>query len=489
MMTNRIISRSSTDQQQLLVEDFLDDSISSNTLTVLEDCQSQSGTPILSELFNRTLSRRRALILITLDSDPRLFLDSSFLKGPEGPVAAKGLRTLDLNDCSELVVGNGIGEGGCPIDLIEDRTNVLINELLESATNGSITVIIDSVVELFKRSPSTRKTFKFLRNLLKTLSTSNSRLVVLHSPHLFQTILRPSGSDSLLDPSSILRSSSLSTSILYLRIHPTSILDCLTNSYGIPLPERSKLQLGTCYNLRFFRLLNEISSTCDPYNLFNSYDHDGHKDDDDEEKVYRPVPEALLIRTNNQDRTSNLGSCLIEWTSRNVQACNFFQSTSISPLTQATSFKSSSTRLGPIRRGLEAVKLEDQDFNVNDNKDADGNPLRMDSYSFRLTGVHAGFVVTQKIHNISTNNLQKKDIDDADGLFSKGLTFNLSLTEKQRMDRDTVNLPFLPRRNSKDGSVIEAPGEIYDGSFKGQKGTIEYEFDSADDFDEEEPED
>lgn len=45
------------------------------------------------------------------------------------------------------------------------------------------------------------------------------------------------------------------------------------------------------------------------------------------------------------------------------------------------------------------------------------------------------------------------------------LTFNLSLTDKQRADREAVQLPFLPKR-SEDGSVIEAPGEIYDGSFQ-----------------------
>lgn len=74
------------------------------------------------------------------------------------------------------------------------------------------------------------------------------------------------------------------------------------------------------------------------------------------------------------------------------------------------------------------------------------------------------------------------------------LTFNLSLTDKQRVDREAIELPFLPKR-SKDGAVIEAPGEIFDGSFRDSHskrssgGLILYEPDSADDYDDEEPDD
>jgi len=74
------------------------------------------------------------------------------------------------------------------------------------------------------------------------------------------------------------------------------------------------------------------------------------------------------------------------------------------------------------------------------------------------------------------------------------LTFNLSLTDKQRAEREAVALPFLPRRAA-DGTVIEAPGQIFDGSFQnkassaGKIGRIDYQPDSADDLDEDEPDD
>lgn len=68
---------------------------------------------------------------------------------------------------------------------------------------------------------------------------------------------------------------------------------------------------------------------------------------------------------------------------------------------------------------------------------------------------------------------QKQREEQSEALLEGLTTFNLGITEKQKQDRENVDLPFL------------AAQEIGDGGASG--GAIVYEFEKEDDFDEDEP--
>ncbi|KAH9818284.1 hypothetical protein DFH28DRAFT_110287 [Melampsora americana] len=181
------------------------------------------------------------------------------------------------------------------------------------------------------------------------------------------------------------------------------------------------------------------------------------------------TPQALLIPQSSS--SFETGSCLIRWISKNLTTSTSFDSTSLN-LNLPNLKKPSS-----VLHGLEALKLDENQFN---------------SQSLGLVPVSIEEIEIKPIRSIlNKSSYQQKDsMND----LQEKVTFNLSLTEQQRIDREQVQLPFLPKRDQ-DGLVIEAPGEIYDGSFQSQSkgnssnGLIVYEPDSADDMDDEEPDD
>lgn len=151
-----------------------------------------------------------------------------------------------------------------------------------------------------------------------------------------------------------LRSLALSTSHLHLRIHPTTLIDHLINDLGLPVPMQSTKQSGTHYDLRLFQLIDELTPSCNPYLATNSpAKQDG----------VMTIPQALLIDPNSSSSvaSNHLGSCVIEWTAKNLQSsCSSRPSTSIKPhfkeSTKSSKIKSSAN-LSSVQHGLEALQL------------------------------------------------------------------------------------------------------------------------------------
>ncbi|EGG03690.1 uncharacterized protein MELLADRAFT_53183 [Melampsora larici-populina 98AG31] len=177
------------------------------------------------------------------------------------------------------------------------------------------------------------------------------------------------------------------------------------------------------------------------------------------------IPQALLIPPSSSSSSSHTGSCLVSWTSKNLPTSVFFESTSLN-LNLLTHQKKTAS----VLHGIEALKLDSTDLEFP-----------------KLIPVSIEEITIKPIRRIFKPSQQNDPMNE----LQDQVTFNLSLTEQQRTDRDQVQLPFLPKRNQ-DGIVIQAPGEIYDGSFQPQSksnGLIVYEPDSADDMDNEEPDD
>jgi len=328
--------------------------------------------------------------------------------------------------------------------------------------SSPLSILIDSVQELI-RLLSPHLAFKFLRSLLDILPNPESRLIVVDSPHL-----QTSSSKSLVvDSSALLRSASLSTSYLHLRMHPTSLLDHLINVFGLSVPVPSGKQVGTHYDPRLFALMDELAEGCDPY-LAPMSSEGKHP--------LVVIPQALMAPSS----AANTGTCILEWSAKNLSLCATSPSASIA-LKPSSNKKNPriSSHLASVQHGLEALKL----LPVTD----------------LPSGAHFKLVplpVSQVLVKRTLIKLADRPIDQTvpNPVRDGNLTFNLSLTDKQRAEREAVALPFLPRRAA-DGTVIEAPGQIFDGSFQnkassaGKIGRIDYQPDSADDLDEDEPDD
>lgn len=82
-------------------------------------------------------------------------------------------------------------------------------------------------------------------------------------------------------------------------------------------------------------------------------------------------------------------------------------------------------------------------------------------------------------NNDGNNNNGEKEQDDTDA----GITFSLSLTDKQRRARDEVALPYFDAQRA-----AQNGGKAFDLSAIGDGGRILYEMGDEDDFDEEEDE-
>lgn len=459
-------------------EDGVQRSMIRARLIVIEDCRSQSGLPILVHLIHRSLDAanehrnknsiepQHRVLLINTNSD----LSRSLHHRLAGVVSSSCFLSIDPNEPVDSV-NHPTDPPTNPLESVIQRARQFIDRAMttvEPSESPTLSIVIDSVQEL-DRSFSIHQTFNFLRSLLDLLPNSRSRLIVLHSPYL-----QPYQPDSVFG-SSIACGSSLSTSLLHLKIHPTCLLNRIINQFGIPIPVQSSQPIGTYYDIRLFPLIDELADQADPYLI--STPTDRGEDDD------QPIPQALLIPSNPS--IPHLGSCVIEWTAKNLPTCQSRPSNSIpSKSTDPKSRAGRSTNMTSVQHGLEGLQLS-----------VAGSKSSIADYG--LIPVPISKLLHKKSFKLSTELDRSCWSNQVDPLESTAqLTFNLSLTDKQRADREAVQLPFLPKR-SEDGSVIEAPGEIYDGSFqnpdsiknRNRGGMILYEPDSADDMDDEEPDD
>ncbi|MBW0522590.1 hypothetical protein O181_062305 [Austropuccinia psidii MF-1] len=463
---NRHRNRNQDSNHQLILNEILLNSSSNCSLIVVEDSLAQSGLKIFKDLINHSIRKSdQNFILLS-------FFNSNFyFKSELNPIQSIQIQNQNQNQSSnrnrnqnlnlnliyfnQIKIQNFQFKNLISLDALFDFLNS--KNLIQSE---KLTIFIDSIQDLISLF-SFNQTFKFFRNLIKSLPTPISRLIALDSPHL--SLIKPSNHS--IHPSTIFQSTSISPSILHLKIHPTSLFDHLFNQLNIPFPRHSTNPKGTHYDPRLFSLINQLTSNLNPYhsspssnlNSINSH--------------WSPTPQALLIQPHHPSN-SNLASVVIEWTAKNLSNLSSISSTSIQLKSSSKSspISSSSNKLNSFQHGLEALKI-----NLNSNQPFNLIPLPLIS------------VLSKKIHLLPSNDHHSShSIQDQ-------LTFNLSLTDKQKAQKDAVQLPFLPRR-SQDGNVIEAPGEIYDGSSqknpsKNKTGLIWYEPDSADDMDDEEPDD
>ncbi|OAV99247.1 hypothetical protein PTTG_00418 [Puccinia triticina 1-1 BBBD Race 1] len=439
----------------LLLDAFLGGTLPAR-LVLLQDCPAQSAQPILHQLAtksSRPAPGQQPASHCSPSNPPTVLISHpSSLGSLDLPPSCARFSLTDHQDC---------------LDSILPPTRELIAHALSLHKSSPVSIVVDSVQELF-RLTSAQLAFRFLRSLLDLLPNPESRLIVVDSPHL-----QTSSSDhSIVDPSTALRSSSLSASYLHLKIHPTGLLDHLINVFGLPVPVPSAQQAGTHYDVRLFGLLDELAGDCNPY-----LEPIGAEKD-----RLTVVPQALMVPPSLAPSSANTGTCVIEWTAKNLPHCAASPSTSIGlkPITNKKNCRVGrpSTHLASIQHGLEALRL-----NL-------GHPSP--SHSFRLDPLPLSKVLVKRAFKLSSRPTDQPNPTPLDGQ----LTFNLSLTDKQRAEREAVALPFLPRR-ANDGTVIEAPGEMFDGSFQNNpnapntntSGMILYDPDSADDMDDEEPDD
>lgn len=443
----------------LLLDSFLSSTIPARLL-ILQDCPAQSAHPIIHQL--------KTTILISTSS------------------STTSTATTHFN-FNQLATE-------------EDRNTIL--NAISIQKPSPVSIVLNSVQELCQLI-SDHLAFKFLRNLLELLTNPESRLIVVDSPHL--QISSPNN-QAIVDCSTALRSSSLSTSYIHLKLHPTSLLDHLINVYGLPVPMPSRQPVGTHYDVRLFGLLAELAGECEPYlDPFG-----GAKD------RLTVVPQALLVHPSLAEASPNMGSCIVQWTAKNVPLSAPIPSASIAikPITLKKNARIGrpSTHLASIQIGLEALRLVPT------------------PPGFTLDPLPVSKVLVKRTFKLSTGPIDQST-PTSDSQPHHQLTFNLGLTDKQRAEREAVALPFLPRR-AKDGTgnqkhiplyipfithsvrlslsliclVIEAPGQMFDGSFQNvppsnnsnnnshdqnhsKSGMILYEPDSADDMDDEEPDD
>lgn len=127
---------------------------------------------------------------------------------------------------------------------------------------------------------------------------------------------------------------------------------------------------------------------------------------------------------------------------------------------------------------------------ISPNKSIDESEIRMLEYTFVLPlgvndevfkvhlvhrrrsgrAIHAWYTVNSKTHEIIYNPTAGPESEQEDEAMLKGLTtFNLSKTEKQKQDKEKVELPYLQAQEL------------------GSGGAIIYEFEKDDDYDEEDP--
>ncbi|KAG0152331.1 hypothetical protein CROQUDRAFT_649711 [Cronartium quercuum f. sp. fusiforme G11] len=418
-MTNRTATR------ELLVDlIFNKPSINLNSSPIfitLQDSSYQSGLPILRQIIHQTEITQNAILLITLSYDPNGFI--------EKPKAH--LRTLDLSLSPEIDDWPLSDDQPSEPAITSQTVLKLAQAELKNIppTQNSITIIIDSVTECVRRW-KIRETLKLFNQLLTTLSSLPTRLIVLESPQLYP----PRSQSDPINPSIALRSSSfISNTVtqLHLTIYPTLLLDHLINVLGISPP--LMIDTGTVYDSRLFSLLFELDQS-----LLNPFDSNG----------LGLISQSLLVNGH--------GTCLISYITKNVsKPFNTLASVSVLNVNRSRSSQHQQSRL----RGLEGLKFDQG----------------------RLIPVPVNSIVVKKTRILRDLKTQPKDD------WEKSMTFKLSLTDQQRADREAVALPYLPKR-ALDGSVIEAPGEIYDGP-KVKEGLIVYEPDSADDMDDEEPDD
>ncbi|PLW10508.1 hypothetical protein PCASD_16645 [Puccinia coronata f. sp. avenae] len=437
----------------LILQSFLHNTLPTR-LVLLQDCPAQSAQPILSQLITRHNKNQNAATLLV-----------------------SSLHHLSRFQDAQLPSSHrfNVAQLGADEEFQRSAEYQRIVRVVSLNTSRPLSIVVNSVQELV-RLLSAHIAFQLLRSLLDLLPNPESRLVVVDSPHL-QT--SSSQRTSIHDSSALLRSSSLSTSYLHLRIHPTSLLDHVINVFGLPVPAASRQQqqqqqqqAGTQYDVRLFGLLDELAGGCDPY-----VDPLGS-----EKTPVAVVPQALMVRADPcaSSATANLGTCVVEWTARNLPLTAAVPSASIAlkpPPSQKKNrapARGSSSHLAAVQHGLEALRL-----------------VPSPPHGFQLEPLPVSKVLVKrafKLKGRAADQAKPTPVRDPE------LTFNLSLTDKQRAEREAVALPFLPRR-AQDGTVIEAPGLIYDGSFQdpslahNKPGMIHYDPDSADDFDDEEPDD
>ncbi|EFP89088.1 uncharacterized protein PGTG_14929 [Puccinia graminis f. sp. tritici CRL 75-36-700-3] len=425
----------------LLLDSLLSRTIPARLL-ILQDCPAQSAHPIIHQL-NTTI------LISTSSSTP-------------STTATTTTSHFNLNQLTT-----------------EQYRNTILNAIsIQKAS--PVSIVLNSIQELCQLI-SDHLAFKFIRNILELLPNPESRLIVVDSPHL-----QISSSNKSVDCSTALRSSSLSTSYIHLTLHPTSLLDHLINVYGLPVPMPSRQPVGTHYDVRLFGLLAELAGECEPYLEPIGGGKDG----------LQVVPQALLVPPSLAESCSPniLGTCIVQWAAKNVPLAPSIPSASIA-LKPATLKKNArigrpSTHLAAIQVGLEALKLVP-------------TPL-----GFTLLPLPVSKVLVKRTFKLFTGPINQST--PTSDTHQHQLTFNLALTDKQRAEREAVALPFLPRR-AEDGTVIEAPGQMFDGSFQNflpsnnininsnnthnnpnnaaKSGMILYEPDSADDLDDEEPDD
>ncbi|KAA1103420.1 hypothetical protein PGT21_017445 [Puccinia graminis f. sp. tritici] len=385
---------------------------------------------------------------------PRQFLHSNVpvdQPGPSQPDCSSS-RTVQPNQHTQSYTNLNttilISTSSTPSTTTTTTTNFNLNQLTTEQYRNTILNAI-SIQELCQLI-SDHLAFKFLRNILELLPNPESRLIVVDSPHL-----QISSSNKSVDCSTALRSSSLSTSYIHLTLHPTSLLDHLINVYGLPVPMPSRQPVGTHYDVRLFGLLAELAGECEPY----LEPIGGGKDGLQNVPLAPSIPSAsIALKPATLKKNARIGR--------------------------------PSAHLAAIQIGLEALKLVP-------------TPL-----GFTLHPLPVSKVLVKRTFKLFTGPINQST--PTSDTHQHQLTFNLALTDKQRAEREAVALPFLPRR-AEDGTVIEAPGQMFDGSFQNflpssninhhsnnthnnpnngaKSGMILYEPDSADDLDDEEPDD
>lgn len=268
--------------------------------------------------------------------------------------------------------------------------------------------------------------------MLRALSSSviadpifvdEDELVILHSPHL-----TASRSPQHLDLSSLLRSSTLSLSLLILRLHPLSLVEHVLSAYSLQPPEPSTSDLpGTDYDLRLWTILHELESS-GPANP--------HHDLLDDEQSLCPVAEGFS--------DARIGRCVVEWTARNVSGAMGRASAALGPKKAPSTTRgaaASSAVDGSLVKGFEGLRRVVED----------GLPavavVGLDQVTElprrRVAEVSRSSPSLTLCAHGSTQAVQAPAAA-ADGVL--GLTFNLSLTDRQRADREAVDLPYLPER-------------------------------------------
>ncbi|KAA1065994.1 hypothetical protein PGT21_017677 [Puccinia graminis f. sp. tritici] len=363
----------------LLLDSLLSRTIPARLL-ILQDCPAQSAHPIIHQL--NTNNTNNTTILIS-SSTP----------------SSSTISHFNLNQLTT-----------------EEYRNTILNAIsIQKA--APVSIVLNSIQELCQLI-SDHLAFKFLRNILELVTNPESRLIVVDSPHL-----QISSSNKNLDCSTALRSSSLSTSYIHLRLHPTSLLDHLINVYGLPVPVPSRQAVGTDYDVRLFGLLAELAGECEPYLEPIGGGKDG----------LTVVPQALLVPPSLADSCAHnniLGTCIVQWAAKNVPLAPSIPSASIA-LKPATLKKNArigrpSTHLAAIQVGLEALKLVPT------------------PPGFTLHPLPVSKVLVKRTFKLSPGPIhQATPTSDA---HQSQLTFNLGLTDKQRAEREAVALPFLPRR-------------------------------------------